>query len=383
MPKEARYTAKAVRTCIAALVVALLGVGLLAPAAQAVPANFWGVVSQSNLSTEQFERLKRGGVDSIRVPVPWDGVEPVQGGTPNWGGVDAFVKGAASAGIEVLPFLYGAPSWAVPQVVVDARHAVSAPMNVPVRTTAQKAAWSAFLAQAVGRYGPTGTFWAENPGVPVRPIRTWQIWNEQNFKYFVARPNPAEYGKLVKLSYATIKSLDPGAKILLGGMFAKPIEALPKTKRPRVAYFATEFLDQMYKKTPGIKTKFNGIALHPYTGEYRTLTPYIEDLRNVLKANGDPGKGLWLTEVGWSSGPPKFGNSFAKGRQGQVKQLKGAFGLLSKNQAKWHIQRVYWFSVDDQVGACNFCDGSGLFGTGFIPKPSWNAYVKFAGGVPN
>ncbi len=30
---------------------------------------------------------------------------------------------------------------------------------------------------------------------------------------------------------------------------------------------------------------------------------------------------------------------------------------------KWKLQRVYWFSVDDQAGACNFCDGSGLFGT--------------------
>jgi hypothetical protein len=49
---------------------------------------------------------------------------------------------------------------------------------------------------------------------------------------------------------------------------------------------------------------------------------------------------------------------------------------------KWKLQRVYWFSVDDDPGACNFCDGSGLFGKGFIPKKSWFAYVKFAGGTP-
>ncbi len=36
----------------------------------------------------------------------------------------------------------------------------------------------------------------------MRPIRTWQIWNEPNFKYFVAKPNPGEYGKLVKISNA-------------------------------------------------------------------------------------------------------------------------------------------------------------------------------------
>ena len=54
-----------------------------------------------------------------------------------------------------------------------------------------------FVSGAVERYGPGGSFWAEHPSLPQRPIRTWQIWNEENFKYFVAKPNPAEYGKLV------------------------------------------------------------------------------------------------------------------------------------------------------------------------------------------
>ncbi|MBW8059918.1 MAG: hypothetical protein FVQ78_06200 [Solirubrobacterales bacterium] len=66
-----------------------------------------------------------------------------------------------------------------------------------------------------------------------------------------------------------------------------------------------------------------------------------------------------------------------------MKQLKGAFRLLRRNQRKWRVQRVYWFSVDDVRGSCNFCDGSGLFGAGFVPKPSWFAFTRFAGGQPN
>ena len=42
---------------------------------------------------------------------------------------------------------------------------------------------------------------------------------------------------------------------------------------------------------------------------------------------------------------------------------------------------MIWFSVDDRKEVCNFCDGTGLFGDGFVPKPSWPAYVKFAGGT--
>jgi polysaccharide biosynthesis protein PslG len=198
----------------------------------------------------------------------------------------------------------------------------------------------------------------------------------------VVRPNPAEYGKLVKLSHAAIKSVDPGAKIVLGGMFAEPREAQFK-RRPAQAYFATDFLDQLYRTTPGIKSKFNGVALHPYSGEYQELAPDIEAFRAVLRENRDAGKGLWITEIGWSSQPPDpKHNAFAKGPRGQVKELNGAFRLFRSKQAKWRLKQIFWFSVDDQVGICNFCDGTGLFGTGFVPKPAWFAYVKFAGGNP-
>ena len=368
------------RACVA-VCAACLSLGVFAGAAQAVPANFWGVVFQAEPTEIQFQRLDRGGVDSMRLPIDWSGVQRQRGGPYDWGQVDQVVKRASAAGIEVLPFLNGAPTWAVPQARVPGT-SLKAPARLPVSGPAA-GAWTAFLKAAVARYGPRGTLWAENPSIPPRPIRAWQIWNEPNFKYFVARPNPAQYGKLVKLSSSAIKSADPGAKIVLAGLFARPIEATFKKKPPQ-AYFAKDFLQKMYKSTPGIKSKFQGVALHPYTGTYKNLSPYIEEFLSVLKANHDTRKGLWLTEVGWSSSRPVPGqsNTFNKGPQGQVTQLKGAFRILEKNQAKWHIQRLYWFSVDDQAGSCNFCDGSGLFGEGFVPKKSWFAYVKFAGDTP-
>jgi hypothetical protein len=345
-----------------------------APTAMAVPANFWGVVPQNTPSQEQFQRLRTGGVDSVRIPLAWPSIQPTENGPLHWSATDALVGRAANAGIEVLPFLSGAPSWAVPH-----HRRYKSPLNLPVRNGQQKSAWKNFVRQAVLRYGPNGSFWAENPGVPQRPIRTWQIYNEENFMYFVARPNPAEYGKLVKLSFAAIRSVDRGAKLILGGLFSRPQEATFK-RRPPLAYFAADFMQRLYKSTPGIKAKFQGVALHPYTGTFKRLTPYIEEVRGVLKANGDGGKGLWITELGWSSGRPSKNNSFAKGSGGQKAQLQGAFRLLRSKQRKWRIQRVYWFSVDDQTGTCNFCDGSGLFGDGFTPKPAWYSFVRFAGG---
>lgn len=366
-----------------ATALALLGalLGAAAPAAGAVPGNFWGVVPQANPNFEQLQRLRRGGVDSVRIPIGWGSVQPSENGAYDWSGVDSRVEDIAAAGIEVLPFVSGAPLWAVPEAwVPGSGHGFKAPRNLPA-SGAAAAGWSAFLRAAVERYGPGGSFWAAHPALPQRPIRAWQIWNEENFKYFVARPNPVEYGKLVKISSAAIKEVDAGAQIVLGGMFARPREGRWKA-RPRQAYFAADFLQRMYKATPGIRARFNGVALHPYTARYQELMPDIEEFRAVLKRNHDGGKSLWVTELGWSSEPPAANDSFAKGPNGQVRQLRGAFNLFLHNRVRWRLKRIYWFSIDDMSGVCNFCGGSGLFTADFEPKKSWFEYVRFAGGSP-
>jgi len=359
--------------------VALLALALLAvsaSAAQALPAKFWGAVPQSALSVEQYQRVHRGGVDTIRIPINWGAVQPSEGAAFDWDATDSQVSEAARTGIDVLPFLAGIPAWA--ERLVPVGGGVQVPAKLPVSGKA-KAGWVAFCQAAVARYGPKGTFWTENPGVPFRPLRNWQVWNEPNFKFFVYKPNPAEYAQMVKISSTAIKGSDPSAKVILAGLFAWPKGANSKTGNHNL--FAADFLEGFYE-VPGIAAKFDGIALHPYSTKYQYLTPQIEEVRAVMKKHHDAGTGIWITELGWSSSPKTGGNSFAKGPAGQTQQLKGAFSLLVKNQRKWRIQRVYWFSIDDYGAACNFCDGSGLFGQGFTPKQSWYAYVKFAGGTP-
>lgn len=380
------------KTAALALALTLVIATAFAATAQAVPAKFWGVVPQTDLSSEQFQRLGEGGVESVRVPLGWADLQPQSGGQINWSGVDSLVEKAARAGIDVLPTISGAPTWAVPTASVPGGGGTKAPARLPAKGAAA-AAWKILLEEAARRYGPAGSFWSSHPGVPVKPIRAWQIWNEPNFKFFVAKPNPADYGKLVKISNSALKAVDPGAQVILAGLFSQPkgaryMRVVNGKKKlvngTNVNYFASYFLEQMYKSNPGIKSKFTGVSLHPYTGTWQYLTPEIEEVRKVLTANGDGRKGLWITEIGWSSGPPKSdgSNSFAKGPAGQARELKGSFKLLKSKQAKWRIQRLYWFSVDDAKGVCNFCDGSGLFGPGFTPKKSWFEYVKFAGGTP-
>jgi len=363
----------------AVAVVAMFAVS--AAAAQALPAGFWGVVPQSSLTTEQFQRLGNGGVESIRIPVGWGSVQPVNNGQFDWSSLDNQVEEAAKAGIKVLPFLGGAPEWAVPSKSVPGAGGLKAPARLPVSGGA-RTGWVAFATAAVARYGPTGSFWSEHPGLPKRPIRNWQIWNEPNFKYFIAKPNPTEYGTLVKISSTALKAADPGAQVILAGLFSRPKGSRTATgKHKSLNWYASDFLDRMYKTTPGLKTRFSGASLHPYTINARELPEVAEEFRNVLTANKDGAKGLWITELGWSSGKASSGNKFAKGMGGQARELRSAFTLLRNKQVKWKLKGVYWFSVDDAPGACNFCDGSGLFAKGFVPKQSWSAYVQFAGGT--
>src|ERR1044072_8266992 len=86
----------------------LLALLAFASVAQAVPATFWGVVPQGNPTEEQWTKLKAGGADSVRIPIDWGAIEPTRNGY-NLTEIDQLVKRTASAGLEMLPFISGAP----------------------------------------------------------------------------------------------------------------------------------------------------------------------------------------------------------------------------------------------------------------------------------
>src|SRR6188472_3754562 len=113
MTKSSGNTMRLVRVWTA-VVAAMTSLAIFASTAQALPAGFWGVVPQSNLSADQYQRLGSGGAESVRIPVGWGSVQPAKGGAFDWSGFDGQVEAASKAGIKVLPFLSGAPEWAVP-----------------------------------------------------------------------------------------------------------------------------------------------------------------------------------------------------------------------------------------------------------------------------
>ena len=337
------------------------------------PAGFFGIAPQTTLTEADLRYMKAGGVETIRLPVPWSAIQPTKRGGYQWSGLDEAVALAARQGLRVLPDLYSTPRW------------LGKPTALPTESAVAREAWSTFLSAAVERYGPRGAFWREHategvdyepPIRPALPIRTWQLWNEANFFYFVFPVSPGRYARLVMNSSRAIKGVDPGAKIVLSGLFGKP------TAGGSRGMDAADFLAALYR-TPGIKSRFDGIALHPYAVDTETLEELVEEFHAVALENHDR-PGLYITEMGWGSQNDFQQVAFEQGIQGQVDQLRGAYGYLLENQRRLNVKQVFWYSWKDSPGytGCNYCDSVGLFRAGpkFKPKPSWHAFVRIAGG---
>ena len=379
-------------TFAVALLAALTLTLLPAPAAQALPARFFGIAPQEALTDADTARMERGGIDVIRIPVAWSTVQPTRNGGYDWDSFDSQVQLAAQNNLQVLPVLYHSPRWAT-----------GVPERLPIYTAAQRRAWRAFVREAVGRYGPGGEFWQPDPveaaaracslcatlrsnpiaarvapDTPIIPIREWQLWNEQNFFYFTKPASPQRYARMLRISSPAIRNIDPRAKVILGGLFGRPKERPPK------AMAAAAFLSKLYN-VRGIKPYFDGVALHPYASTARQLEIISESVRRIMRRNRDARTGFYITEMGWGS-QANSNVSFEKGLAGQARELRRAYTYLTRNQRRLNLKSVYWYAWKDVAGSpCRYCDSVGLFrrGSGFSAKPAWRAFVRFTGGDPS
>lgn len=349
-------------------VLLLIAAFLLAPAvAQAAPRGFFGIVPQTPLGPEDMARMSAGGVETLRLPLPWAGVQRSPESAFDWTGMDAAVGEAARNRMEVLPVLGSPPAWATGNW-----------RRMPVRSARQRRGWEAFVRAAVERYGRLGSFWAEHgPGTPEplprMPIRAWQIWNEENFFYFTRPVSPGRYARLLAISRRAVRRGDRRGDVLLGGLFGDPKQDAPR------AMDAVRFLDRLYR-VRGVKADFDGVALHPYAADVAELRRQVEAVRATMARHRDRSTGLFITEMGWGSQPNPRVVAFEVGLRGQARELRGAYRYLLANRSRLRLRQVHWFTWKDMRGSCNFCDSSGLFRRGdrFKPKPAWYAFVRIA-----
>jgi hypothetical protein len=347
------------------LVLALALVAIAPPAARAyLPSGFIGVSPQSPANSKDFELMRESGVNSVRLPLYWTVVQAKAPALaePDWDGFDHEVKLAAEADIRIMPFVWGSPEWVAPQVI-----------DLPVKSAWQRWGWSKFLREAVWRYGPNGSFWKENPELPFLPIERWEIWNEQNIVTFADRPDPVAFAKLIRISGRAIHRADPGAEVILGGFFGRPLQ-IP----PNVA--SGDYLSRFYL-AGNVKRHFDGVALHPYVARARAMGAQLDNLRRIMNLHHDAATPIYLTELGWGShsGPTRW----ERGLYGQANQLSRAFAMLSAKRQQWRVRGVWWFTWTDEGGSCSFCRSAGLLTEKRRAKPAWYRFNAWTGGDPD
>jgi len=227
-----------------------------------------------------LDLLKGDGVDTIRIMIPWAGVEATDD-VWTWSDVDRMVNSAVAHDMKVEAFLNSPPGWAV----VPGTPALGGP-------PADLAQYAEFVGAVATRYAGQ--------------ISAYEVWNEPNYHIFwEPTPNAAQYTALLKVAYTAIKAADPNA-VVVGGVIA----AAPDSGTDAVN--SVRFVREMY--AAGAAGYFDALSYHPYHyyvkfsqgGPYPTspLTMAYQ-IHDVMVANGDGNKKIWATEYGE---PSKLGS---------------------------------------------------------------------------
>lgn len=346
--------------CVA---LAVLATSLCAlPAGQAhaatVPAGMVGMNDWKPPTDQTLGNVGRAGIHRWRAGMFWYMVEKDRG-VYNWSQYDRIVVAAARNHVSLLMVLAGCPYWAC-----------NGDLTGPPTSTDGLARQREFTRAAVARYGSTGTYWQAHPELPRTPVTEWQVWNEVNSSaFYKPGPDAAAYARLLRNDAAAIRSADPNATVVLSGL----------TEYGQVP--VDEFLRRLYAQ-PGFKQNFDVMALHAYEPSAQAVGKLLERTRGVMRAAGDGGRPMWLTEMGWGTSSAGLRTPTSEGEQ--AVKMRKSMDMMLGCRSRFNVRRTYWFSYSDtrpQPGqADNAGNHTGLFDTGGRPKPAWSTLHQYRDG---
>jgi hypothetical protein len=335
---------------LAALAAALLAAAPAAEAAQPrAPRGFYGVMwdraAERGTPEEQDAQwglMAQNGVETVRIVFSWAGAQPTPGGPDDYTEIDARVASAARHGVRILPVVLYTPDWAKR---FPGRHG-----SPPERASD----YAAFVGRLVRRYGPAGTFWAEHPELPRRPLREWQIWNEPHLDFYWHTPEPgawpAEYVDLLRQAAQAIRAQDPGAKVVLAAF----------------ADASWKLLNSAYKA--GARRWFDVVAVNIFTGRPGFVMAATRLNRRVTRRYHQSRKPIWVTETTFPAAKgevPRPAQDWQRRwyttEAGMAKRLTELYALGRKNARRLRLERIYWYTwASSYAGTDDLFDYSGL-----------------------
>ena len=277
---------------------------------------------------------------------------------------DPLIAAATREGVELLPVLLRSR----PKDRFR-RKQVADPPEGP----AEHAEWRRRVRFFAERYGPDGSFWNERPSLPYRPIRLWEVWNEPNLRQFwdERRVDPREYGRLLRETRGVLRDVDPGARIVSGGLAWK--------------YGGERYLGAMLDAAGPCSV--DALSLHPYAPTAERAVDYLSEARSVADSRGLRDVDLWTTEIGWrvgGGGDPAIETARVETPAAQARALDAFLRATTRRREKLRLGPTFAFALRDRVdpatGETN--NRSGLRLADDTPRPSWAVLTRTAKAAP-
>jgi hypothetical protein len=214
-----------------------------------------------------------------------------------------------------------------------------------------------------------------------------EIWNEADEgEFWAGGPEPERYAALLRAAYPAIKAANPAVTVVTTGMVGNNFR----------------FLENVYAAGGG--GSFDAVGVHTDTAclltspaeFYRepdgrvgrfSFTGYRE-VHDVMRAHGDGGKTIWMTEIGWNSGSTRAGSC----RDGAVAGTR-AEGVTERVQAQFltlayrclardpYVKVALWFSLQDVGRGAGYGDHLGLIRPNGKRKPAFAAMRRVRNGA--
>src|SRR5215213_6579696 len=288
------------RACVAVVGLAALATSLTgAPTATATAPN-WNasaIASHAMLYLDSppafreamFREAAASGATSIRVDVPIPAIVRGRKGERSWEALDDVTRLARQYHLEVVGLLIGTPWWLArcPDRTEDLEYYECPPTSAPA---------FAKLAREIARR-TRGS------------IDTWQILNEPNNRYVFAG-NVRDYARVLIATSRAIRSVNPRARIVLGGLGG-----------PQMQVWPAQLL-----AIPGTRRAFDVASVH-LRGRLKVVKSAVGFWRRRFDSLGFHGP-IWATEHGYPTEPKYQWDRRFLGVRGQARYLSRSLPAL-------------------------------------------------------
>jgi hypothetical protein len=296
---------------------------------------------------ERYERALALGASWNRFPMYWDRIE-TQAGRFEWAAYDDLIAADMRYDLRDVVVLFGIPEqWRAGSGIAGLHEPIFADGTdapAPNKPINPANPWARFVRLAAERYMPGGALANERGWRRGEGIRVWEIWNEPDHVPYWGS-GAVNYARLLKAAYLAIKTVDPQALVMVGGL-------LYPTQNNFLAQVLNIFIND--PSAQANNWYMDAVGIHSYGDVWRCgwLTLFA---RQTMIAFGFE-RPIWITEMGvpvWDDYPgPTWLTRDQQLRGGLASQQQQANFIIQSAAYAWSegAEVIFWHQLYDDCG---------------------------------